>query len=111
MHSLTIHRCPELGSSAAGLLAGREQQPDSSLRGWNHLIVFGHSQRCQGRRRAEAGRLISWTPAKKTYTLHRYSSGLRTEAVRSEAEPMARGEPKFPCHPPTLANQRPHLCW
>ena len=91
MHSLTIHRCPELGSSAVGCL----RAASSSLRGWNHLCSA--SQRRQGRRRAEAGRLISWTPRRPT--LRRYSSGLRTEAVRSEAEPMACGEPKFPCDP------------
>ena len=58
-----------------GLISGREQQPERMEP--SHLCSA--SQRRQGRRRAEAGQLVSWTP--RTPTLRRYSGGLRTEAV------------------------------
>ena len=63
---LTSHRCPELGRVRVERRrsVGCLRAASSSLRGWNHLCSA--SQRRQGRRRAEAGRLGK-LDSKKTY--------------------------------------------
>ena len=71
----------------------REQQPERM-----EPFVFGQSATPGASSSGGCG-AADKLDSKKTYAASLLKSGLRTEAVRSEAEPMARGEPKFPCRP------------
>jgi len=87
-------QAPRVRVERRGLLAGREQQPERM-----EPFVFGQSATpgasFVGRRRG--GWFVSWTPRRPT--LRHYSIKRDPDGGRSETEPMARGEPKFPCRP------------
>ena len=81
---------PRVRVERRGLLAGREQQPERM-----EPVVFGQSATPGASSGGDGA--ADKLDSKKTYAASLLKRA--PDGGRCEAEPMARGEPKFPCRP------------